>query len=377
MTRLSTRDAIAATPSSLAHAGDEFVSRSALALHIKGITKSFGPTTILSGIDLDVGSGEFLTLLGPSGCGKSTLLRLIAGFEVPDEGEIVVAGRPMRGIPPYERPLTMMFQGLALFPHMRVHDNVSFGLRARGMARQDYMPRVADALDLVGLSGMGMRRVQELSGGQRQRVALARCLVIQPALILLDEPLGALDLQLRHQLQSELKRIHQVSGCSFVLVTHDQEEAMALSDRVVVMRAGLIEQSGTPAEIYHKPRTSFVARFVGEMNLLQKRQLLDAGVEVPVPAADDAILAIRPELLTIQAASPGRAVAGVLQEPGFRIDGVVESVVQIAAMLRTTVRTKCGSLEVAGIATPDGSEAGPGKNVALRCRLSDIHILSE
>jgi ABC-type Fe3+/spermidine/putrescine transport system ATPase subunit len=340
------------------------------ALSLRGIIKRYDAAPVLTGVDLDVGQREFLTLLGPSGCGKSTLLRLVAGFETPDAGTIEVLGKSVDGVPPYARPLTMMFQSLALFPHMQVSENVSFGLRARGIAKAECTTRVGEALELVDLAGFGHRRVQELSGGQRQRVALARCLAIRPALLLLDEPLGALDLQLRQQLQGELKRIQKAAGCTFIFVTHDQDEAMVLSDRIGVMRAGAIEQLGTPADIYHRPSTAFVARFVGAMNLVPAKALAAAGIATPF-ASSGATLAIRPERLALTAKS------AALPEGDIRLDGTVESIVQVGPMLRYSVSTSCGALEAASLAQRDVQPITVGDCVVLNCRSTDIHLLKE
>jgi ABC-type Fe3+/spermidine/putrescine transport system ATPase subunit len=340
------------------------------ALSLRGVAKRYDDAPVLTGIDLDVGQREFLTLLGPSGCGKSTLLRLVAGFETPDAGTIEVLGKSVNGVPPYARPLTMMFQSLALFPHMRVGENVGFGLRARGIAKAACTNRVGEALELVDLAGFGHRRVQELSGGQRQRVALARCLAIRPALLLLDEPLGALDLQLRHQLQGELKRIQKAAGCTFIFVTHDQDEAMVLADRIGVMRAGAIEQLGTPADIYHRPSTAFVARFVGAMNLVPAKVLAAAGIATPF-APPNTTLAIRPERLALTAKS------AALPQGDIHLDGTVKSVAQVGPMLRYSVYTSCGTLEAASVAQRDVQPITVGDSVVLNCRSTDIHLLKE
>ncbi len=238
---------------------------------IGAVGHDIGGASILRDIDLDIAGGTFVTLLGPSGCGKTTLLRLIAGFAEPTRGEIRIDGRPMRGVPPRSRPIGMVFQNLALFPHLDVAENVAYGLKARRVARAEIARRVDAALELVGLGGFGTRRISQMSGGQRQRVALARSLVLEPAILLLDEPLSALDLQLRKQMQVELKRIQQSIRTTFVFVTHDQEEAAVLSDLVVVMERGRIRQAGTPREIYRDPRSQFVAGFIGDLNLLPAR----------------------------------------------------------------------------------------------------------
>ena len=237
-------------------------------ISIAAIGHEIGGARILDDINLDIPGGSFVTLLGPSGCGKTTLLRLIAGFADPTRGQIRIDGLPMRGVPPRDRPIGMVFQNLALFPHLDVAENVAYGLKARGVSRAEIADRVGTFLRLVGLDGFGPRRISQMSGGQKQRVALARSLVLEPAILLLDEPLSALDLQLRKQMQVELKRIQQSVRTTFVFVTHDQEEAAMLSDLVVVMERGRIRQSGTPREIYRDPRSRFVAGFIGDLNVL-------------------------------------------------------------------------------------------------------------
>ncbi len=233
------------------------------------MTKRFGSVVAVDELDLEVRHGEFLSLLGPSGCGKTTTLRLIAGFERPDEGEIRIEGDDVARLPAYRRPVNTVFQSYALFPHLTVLDNVAYGLKQRGLAKQERRERAESMLELVRLPQIGSRKPRELSGGQQQRVALARALVMSPKVLLLDEPLGALDLRVRKQLQIELKTIQREVGITFVYVTHDQEEALAMSDRVAVMHAGRIEQLGAPQEIYDAPATPFVAQFIGETNFIE------------------------------------------------------------------------------------------------------------
>ncbi|TGD65246.1 ABC transporter ATP-binding protein [Tabrizicola sp. WMC-M-20] len=235
---------------------------------IQAISQTYGTARALDAVSLDIAAGEFIVLLGPSGCGKTTLLTLIGGFAEPTAGRILIGGRDMAGIAPKDRPTTTVFQDYALFPHMTLADNVAFGLRMRGMARPARMDRAAEILALVGLEGRGNRRPHELSGGQRQRVALARALAVEPDVLLLDEPLGALDLKLRRQMQDELKAIQRRVGTTFIHVTHDQEEAMAIADRIVVMNAGRIEDAAPPAEVYLRPKSLFTASFMGEVNLI-------------------------------------------------------------------------------------------------------------
>ncbi len=237
---------------------------------LRGIRKTYGDVVAVDSIDLEIARGEFFTMLGPSGSGKTTTLRIIAGFERPDSGRVELNGADVTRRPPYERDVNTVFQDYALFPHMTVADNVEYGLRVKGVRRQERRSRAEDALALVRLEGFGGRRPVQLSGGQRQRVALARAIVNHPEVLLLDEPLGALDLKLRQEMQTELKRIQQQVGITFVYVTHDQEEALTMSDRIAVFSQGRIDQIGTPAEIYERPANEFVAAFVGISNLLER-----------------------------------------------------------------------------------------------------------
>jgi ABC-type Fe3+/spermidine/putrescine transport system ATPase subunit len=262
-------------------------------VELRGVTKRFDDVVAVDSIDLAVRHGEFLSLLGPSGCGKTTTLRLIAGFDRPDEGQILIAGEDVVRLPPYRRVVNTVFQSYALFPHLTVLDNVAYGLKQRGLARGARKARAREALELVRLAELEGRKPRQLSGGQQQRVALARALVMEPKVLLLDEPLGALDLKVRKQLQIELKRIQETVGITFVYVTHDQEEALAMSDRVAVMNAGRIEQLGLPREIYDHPATGFVADFIGETNFIRM---------------DSSVVAIRPERLELErgrSAAPG------------------------------------------------------------------------
>ena len=232
-------------------------------LSLRRITKGFGEGDVLRGISLDVRAGEFVTLLGPSGCGKTTTLRIVSGLETPDEGQVLLEGRDVTALPPEKRPVNTVFQSYALFPHMNVEKNVAYGLRVRGVDQKTAAARVAELLELVQMGEYAKRMPAQLSGGQRQRVAIARALAPQPRLLLLDEPLGALDLQLRRQMQLELKRLQKRLGITFVYITHDQEEAVNMSDRIAVMREGRFEQVGTPEEIYDAPATRYVAQFIG------------------------------------------------------------------------------------------------------------------
>jgi putrescine transport system ATP-binding protein len=246
-------------------------------LQIRGLAKSFAGTRVLNGINLDVPRGSIVSLLGRSGSGKTTLLQLIAGLHEPDTGTLVIDGTDMTGVPPFARPVNMMFQSYALFPHLSVAENIVYGLKARGAPRIERDRLLAWALELVRLEGLGARRPEQLSGGQRQRVALARCLVMKPAVLLLDEPMAALDRSLRADVQKELTEIQRKVGTTFVLVTHDQDEAMAISDYIAVMEQGEIVQFGTPREVYEYPRTTFVASFLGTINLFTGSLVARAG----------------------------------------------------------------------------------------------------
>ncbi|MGI5977289.1 MAG: spermidine/putrescine ABC transporter ATP-binding protein [Candidatus Limivicinus sp.] len=244
-------------------------------IELKNICKSFDGEKVLDNISLDIYDNEFLTLLGPSGCGKTTTLRLIGGFETPDEGDIIFMGKKINDVPPYKRNVNTVFQRYALFPHLNVYENVAFPLRERKEKRDVIDAKVEEMLSMVALSGFEQRSVTSLSGGQQQRVAIARALVSQPKVLLLDEPLAALDLKLRKDMQQELKKIQKATGITFIFVTHDQEEALSMSDTVVVMAEGRIQQIGTPIDIYNEPRNAFVADFIGESNIVDGVMLED------------------------------------------------------------------------------------------------------
>jgi len=276
------------------------------AIELVGIAKRFhsrrGVVTAVERVDLTIGEGEFFSLLGPSGCGKTTTLRMIGGFEEPSDGQILLYGRDVVGVPPNHRDVNMVFQSYALFPHMSVYENVAFGLRRKGVDGAEVHQRVNQMLDLVQLEGKSDRRPRELSGGQQQRVALARALVNRPRALLLDEPLAALDLKLRQAMQIELKRIQREVGITFIFVTHDQNEALTMSDRLVVMNAGLIEQLGSPREVYEHPRTRFVAGFIGTSNLITGTvERMDGGAAVIATPADEELTA--PNAATVGAAT--------------------------------------------------------------------------
>jgi spermidine/putrescine transport system ATP-binding protein len=262
---------------------------------IQAVSQRYGSATALDAVSLEIAAGEFVVLLGPSGCGKTTLLNIIGGFAEPTMGRVLIGGRDMAGVAPKDRPTTTVFQDYALFPHMSLRDNVAFGLRMRGVDRSTRAGKADAMLALVGLEGRGDRRPHELSGGQRQRVALARALAVEPEVLLLDEPLGALDLKLRRQMQDELKAIQRRVGTTFVHVTHDQEEAMAIADRIVVMNTGRIEDSGPPREVYLHPKTLFTASFMGEVNRIPVAAGRAPFGPVPVP---DGTLCLRPEAIS-------------------------------------------------------------------------------
>jgi len=285
---------------------------------IKGLSRSFGDVRAVAGVDLDIYEGEFITLLGPSGSGKTTVLRMIAGFEKPDSGTIDLAGKDVSQLPPYERDVNTVFQDYALFPHMNVISNIEYGLKVKGVAKQECSARALEALKQVRLEGYGERKPSQLSGGQRQRVALARALVNRPSVLLLDEPLGALDLKLREQMQIELKELQREVGITFIFVTHDQEEALTMSDRIAVFNNGKIEQLGTPREIYENPVSSFVSEFVGQTNKI---------------VMDGTRINIRPESVSVSKskASGNRSLPGNLRD-----------VIFVGAITRYLVDTNCG-----------------------------------
>jgi spermidine/putrescine transport system ATP-binding protein len=336
-------------------------------VELRGVVKRFGAFTAVAGIDLEVESGRFTTLLGPSGCGKTTTLRMIGGLEWPDEGTIRVGGRPVSTKGDAGRLTRMVFQNYALFPHMTVAQNVAFGLRMQKLPRDEIAQRTAAIAELLGLSAQLAKHPHQMSGGQQQRVALARALVTRPRVLLLDEPLGALDLKMRKQLQAELKKLQREVGITFVYVTHDQEEALALSDTIVVMDRGRIVQRGTPAEVYARPQSAYVADFIGEANLIPGRVRETRGADVtvdavfgavggarvdgrtPAPGAA-AIVAVRPEHVTL---GPGRD-GGPLRHRGEVVEATF-----LGGVTRVSVRlgTVIVRADVSGAAAPAGGDA--------------------
>jgi putative spermidine/putrescine transport system ATP-binding protein len=305
------------------------------AVTLRGLHKRFGPVAAVDGVDLEIADGEFFSMLGPSGSGKTTVLRMVAGFEEPTEGTVLLADKNVTRLAPFERDVCTVFQDYALFPSMNVRDNVAYGLRVRGIGRADRSRQADEALAGVRLEGYGDRKPAQLSGGQRQRVALARALVVRPKVLLLDEPLGALDLKLREQMQIELKQIQREVGITFVFVTHDQEEALTMSDRIAVFNAGRIEQVGTPADLYERPATTFVAAFVGTSNLVEgdaaQRLFGSAGTH-----------SVRPEKIRISRDLSTREVPGEQT-----VTGVVAEVVYAGASTRFLVDLDTGGRLVA------------------------------
>jgi putrescine transport system ATP-binding protein len=302
-------------------------------VRFEAVTKRFGALTAVDRLSLDIARGEFFALLGPSGCGKTTLLRMLAGFEAPSEGRILLNGEDISAMPPHVRPVNMMFQSYALFPHLNVEKNIGFGLRQEKVARREIAARVEEMLALVRLQGYGRRRIDQLSGGQKQRVALARALIKRPSVLLLDEPLAAVDKKLRAETQFELMELQRRLGTSFVIVTHDQDEAMTVADRIAVMDRGRLAQVGPPAQVYERPASRWVADFIGEVTLIEGRfsapgimQTLIGQVRVAdagVPLGETVWLGLRPEKVSIGGGKPAgdvNAVAGTLHEAGYRGD---------------------------------------------------------
>ena len=339
-------------------------------IELKNVSKEFDGELALNDVSLYVRDGEFLTLLGPSGCGKTTLLRIIAGFTVPTSGKVIMAGEDMSRVPPHKRKVNTVFQKYALFPHLNVFDNVAFGLKIKKTPKADIARRVEKMLELVNLKGYGKRYIDQLSGGQQQRVAIARALVNEPKVLLLDEPLGALDLKLRKEMQVELKRMQQQLGITFIYVTHDQEEALTMSDTIVVMRDGVIQQIGTPTDIYNEPKNPFVADFIGESNIVPALMLDDykvrmrgnifACVDKGFGRNKEVDAVIRPEDIDIVA--PDKA----------RIKGTVASVVFMGVHYEVCV--DCGGYEWV-VHTTDAAYVG--QRVGISIPADAIHIMQK
>ena len=353
-------------------------------IHLEAVTKRFGEVTAVDDLTLSIPRGAFYALLGPSGCGKTTTLRMVGGFEDPTEGTIYLGGQDVTQLPPYKRDVNTVFQSYALFPHLSVEKNVSFGLERRRTSKDEVRTRVAEALEMVQLADYGKRKPAQLSGGQQQRVALARALVNQPRALLLDEPLGALDLRLRKQLQLELKRIHEDVGLTFVHVTHDQEEAMTMADEIAVMKDGRIEQRGDATELYERPTTEFVANFLGVSNLIDatiagrpngaaRFQTHDgATIHAPASAARDGAVrvGVRPEKLSIVDEAP--ADANTLR-------GRVEVATFLGVSLQYIVRTHGGEALTVVEQNREGAQraVGPGAEVVLAWRPEHTFVVSK
>ncbi|NDD29617.1 MAG: ABC transporter ATP-binding protein [Proteobacteria bacterium] len=356
------------------------------AVVLEGVHRRFGSVAAVNGLDLAIGEGEFFSFLGPSGCGKTTTLRLIAGFETPDAGRILLQGQEIQHLPPYRRNVNTAFQSYALFPHLDVFENIAFGLRRRGASRTEIAEKVAWSLQLVQLTGYEKRRTTQLSGGEQQRVAMARALVNTPAVLLLDEPLSALDAKLRHQMQVELKRIQREIGITFVLVTHDQEEALTLSDRIAVMNKGRFEQVGTPTEIYERPRTRFVTEFVGASNIFGGTVRAQGGGEVQVEvdgvglvrvahdgsvqSGDTIELFVRPEKMRLSHQAPST--------DENRLEGILRTVVYQGPVTRYEVEVASGrSIAVTVTHLHIPADLRPGETLWVSWSASSGRILAK
>jgi spermidine/putrescine transport system ATP-binding protein len=360
-------------------------AREAADVRLEDLRKQFGEVAAVDGVTLEIRAGEFFSLLGPSGCGKTTTLRMIGGFELPTAGRILLGSRDVTNEPPERRPVNMVFQSYALFPHLTVFENIAFGLRRRKTPDPEVRARVGEALELVHLAGYDKRRPDQLSGGQQQRVALARALVNRPQVLLLDEPLGALDLKLRRELQVELKRVQLEVGITFIYVTHDQEEALALSDRIAVMNGGRVEQLGTPEELYDRPRSRFVAGFIGTTNLLDGVvERVDGGTAVvrlahgepamaqagEAAAGDPVDVAIRPEAIDL--VPTGAAAAG--GDAATTLDGEILQTAYLGTSISFQVRTTAGA--TLAVVVPRGHQRFDiGDAVGVRWRADDAMVL--
>jgi spermidine/putrescine ABC transporter ATP-binding subunit len=361
------------------------------ALELLRVSKTFGPVIAVDGVSLTVAPGEFLTLLGPSGSGKTTTLMMIAGFESATAGEIMLDGRPLTRVPPYRRNLGMVFQHYALFPHMTVYDNVAFPLRTRGATRTETNQRVAEALDRVHLPGYGARFPAQLSGGQQQRVALARALAYRPPVLLMDEPLGALDKKLREQMQLEIKHIQRELQLTVIYVTHDQEEALTMSDRIVVMRHGRVVQLGPPEDLYERPIDRFVADFIGQSNFLEvtvrsvqdgiATAVTDDGLDVSLVGEAGAegtrvTLALRPERVRLAPAGASTRATAVPDPTAPQWwAGVIEEVVYIGATRKYQVRLRGQVLVAQQQARADVAGLRAGERVTVGWSMADLRVV--
>ena len=361
------------------------------ALELLRVSKTFGPVIAVDGVSLTVAPGEFLTLLGPSGSGKTTTLMMIAGFESATAGEIMLDGRPLTRVPPYRRNLGMVFQHYALFPHMTVYDNVAFPLRTRGATRTETNQRVAEALDRVHLPGYGARFPAQLSGGQQQRVALARALAYRPPVLLMDEPLGALDKKLREQMQLEIKHIQRELQLTVIYVTHDQEEALTMSDRIAVMRHGRVVQLGPPEDLYERPADRFVADFIGQSNFLEvtvrsvqdgiATAVTDDGLDVSLVGEAGAegtrvTLALRPERVRLAPAGASTRAAAVPDPTAPQWwAGVIEEVVYIGATRKYQVRLRGQVLVAQQQAGADVAGLRAGERVTVGWSMADLRVV--
>ncbi len=348
-------------------------------VELTDVTKRFGSMVAVDRLNLTVQPGEFLSLLGPSGCGKTTTLRMLAGFEQPDEGFIRISGDFVQGIPPYKRDVNTVFQAYALFPHMTVAENVAYGLRQKRVSKSEISARVGEALDMVKMRKLAGRRPRQMSGGQQQRVAVARALVNRPSVLLLDEPLGALDRKLREEMQIELKLLQSQLGITFIFVTHDQEEAMSMSDRIAIMLEGHVEQLGDPETVYERPATAFVAGFIGRNNFWRGKATAD-GMEADdgtvfvvsrpdeeVQAGGDALAAVRPECFTIETSDPGTHTNVV--------GGTVAGVSHFGDTLQFVVRTAKRDLIVL-LPRQQAPKVAPGDQVWCRWASDDVYSFS-
>jgi spermidine/putrescine transport system ATP-binding protein len=355
-------------------------------VRLRGLTKRFDDAVAVDNIDALIHAGEFFSLLGPSGCGKTTTLRMIAGFERPTSGEILLDGVDVAQVPPHRRNVHTVFQNYALFPHLNVFDNVAFGLRRRKVAKDDVVQRVDEAIELVELGGLGARRPTQLSGGQQQRVALARALVLRPALLLLDEPLGALDAKIRKQLRIELKALQEEVGITFVFVTHDQEEALSMSDRVAVMSNGRIEQVGTPADVYEDPGTVFVADFLGVSNLMDA-EAVDGGGSGGTDSCAVSVgdFTLRAACGDTSARGPVKIVARperlsliehTAEQPDNCLPGMVERTVYVGSSLQVMIRLATGAQLQASVAnTGTGDGYAQGTPVSVHVPADALRVL--